>query len=52
MVEREQRPFSWFAGIVSNSDSEWATRSVRLFFALLVYGFGLGFLARTLRVRV
>jgi cytoskeletal protein RodZ len=41
-----------FAGIVNESDSEWATRGVRLLFALLVYGFGLGYLARVLRVRV
>jgi hypothetical protein len=41
-----------FAGIVSSSDSEWATRGVRMFLALLVYGFGLGYLARMLRVRV
>jgi hypothetical protein len=41
-----------FAGIVSSSDSEWATRGVRLLLALVVYGFGLGYLARMLRVRV
>lgn len=40
-----------FSGIV-NSSSEWATRGVKLLAALLVYGFGLGFLARLLRVRV
>ena len=40
-----------FAGIVSGS-SEWADRSVRLILALLLYGFGLAFLARVLRVRV
>jgi hypothetical protein len=41
-----------FAGIVSSSDSEWATRGVKLLLALVVYGFGLGYLARMLRVRV
>lgn len=41
-----------FAGIVSDSNSEWATRGGRLILALLVYGFGLGFIARTLRVRM
>jgi hypothetical protein len=41
-----------FSGIVSGADGEWATRGVRLFLALLVYGFGLGYLARALRVRV
>jgi opacity protein-like surface antigen len=40
-----------FAGIVSGS-SEWATRGVKLALTLLVYGFGLGYLARTLRVRL
>ncbi len=38
-----------FAGIVS-ATSEWANRGVKLLLALVVYGFGLGFLARTLRV--
>jgi hypothetical protein len=41
-----------FSGVVSGSSSEWAVRSIKLLLALLVYGFGLGFLARTLRVRV
>ncbi len=41
-----------FAGVVSGSNSEWANRGVRLLLALVVYGFGLGFLARTLRVRL
>ncbi len=36
-----------FAGIFSGSHSQWAIRG-----ALLLYGFGLGFLARVLRVRV
>lgn len=41
-----------FGGIVSASSSEWGNRAVRLILALLVYGFGLGYLARLLRVRV
>jgi hypothetical protein len=41
-----------FAGVVSGSDSEWTTEGVKLILALLVYGFGLGYLARILRVRV
>lgn len=41
-----------FSGIVSAASSEWANRSVRLILALLVYGFGLGYLARLVRVRV
>jgi hypothetical protein len=41
-----------FAGVVSEADSEWASRGVKLLLALAVYGFGLGYLARVLRVRV
>jgi hypothetical protein len=41
-----------FASLASGSDSEWASRGVKLLAALLVYGFGLGYLARTLYVRV
>lgn len=37
------------AGLASSS--EWDARAVRLLFALLLYGFGLGYLARLLRVR-
>ncbi len=40
-----------FAGLVSDSNSEWATRAAELLAALLVYGFGLGYIARALRVR-
>jgi hypothetical protein len=35
-----------FAGIVHGSDSEWVRRSIPALIALLVYGFGGGFLAR------
>jgi hypothetical protein len=41
-----------FAGVVSGSHSQWAIRGVKLLLALLVYGFGLSYLARVLRVRV
>jgi hypothetical protein len=41
-----------FAGLVSASSGEWAVRGVKLLLALLVYGFGLGYLARVLHVRV
>jgi len=41
-----------FSGATSGSHSEWAIRTVRLLLALAVYGFGLGFLARVIRVRV
>ncbi|HLL93093.1 MAG TPA: hypothetical protein VK252_09160, partial [Solirubrobacteraceae bacterium] len=37
-----------FASIVSGSSSEWAIRGVKLLLALLVYGFGLSYLARVL----
>lgn len=40
-----------FSGITSGSSSEWAIHGVNLLLALAVYGFGLGFLARVLRVR-
>ncbi len=35
-----------FEGIVSASESEWASHGVKLLLALLVYGFGLGYLLR------
>jgi hypothetical protein len=41
-----------FSGVTAGWHSQWAIRGVLLALALLVYGFGLGFLARTLRVRV
>jgi hypothetical protein len=41
-----------FAGLTSASHSEWANHGIDLALALAVYGFGVGFLARTLRVRV
>jgi hypothetical protein len=40
-----------FSGIFSGSHSEWGTRGGELILALLVYGFGLGFIARVIRVR-
>jgi hypothetical protein len=40
-----------FSGIFSGSHSEWGTRGGELVLALLLYGFGLGYLARMLRVR-
>jgi hypothetical protein len=39
-----------FAGVVSGSSSEWLSRGVKLFLALLVYGVGVGFVARALRI--
>jgi hypothetical protein len=40
-----------FSGVTSGSHSEWVIRAVGLLLALAVYGFGVGFLARALRVR-
>jgi hypothetical protein len=39
-----------FSGAVAEG-SQWADRSAKLLLALMVYGFGLGYLARVLRVR-
>jgi hypothetical protein len=41
-----------FASAVSGTHSEWASRGGKLVLALAIYGFGLGYLARVLRVRV
>jgi len=40
-----------FAGLTDNWSSEWLRRSVLLLLSLAVYGFGLSFLARSIRVR-
>jgi hypothetical protein len=40
-----------FSSITSGWSSQWAIRSLKLVLALLVYGFGLGYLARFIRVR-
>jgi hypothetical protein len=41
-----------FSSITSGWSSQWAIRGVNLLLALIVYGFGLGYLARVIRVRV
>jgi hypothetical protein len=41
-----------FSGITAGSTSQWVIRGVATVMALLVYGVGLGFLARFLRLRV
>jgi hypothetical protein len=41
-----------FAAAVAGSTSQWAIHGVKTVLALLIYGFGLGFLARVIRVRV
>ena len=40
-----------FSALTEGSSSEWVIHSVDLAVALIVYGFGLGYLARTIRVR-
>jgi hypothetical protein len=40
-----------FDGLTSGH-SEWAVHGIDLVLALVIYGFGVGFVARTLRVRV
>lgn len=40
-----------FAGVTANSSNEWVRRSIPAALALLVYGFGLGMLARHLTTR-
>lgn len=41
-----------FSGITAGSTSQWAIRGVGTVLALLVYGIGIGYLARMLRIRV
>ncbi len=41
-----------FASVVSGTHSEWASRGGKLILALAIYGFGLGYLARVIRVNV
>ncbi len=50
--EASEEITSPFAGVVSGSSSEWVVRGVKLLLSLAVYGFGVGFLARVIRVRV
>jgi hypothetical protein len=40
-----------FSGITAGTTSQWAVRGVGTVMALLVYGVGLGYLARVLRIR-
>lgn len=40
-----------FAGVVANDRSRWAQRGIPALLGLLVYGFGLGYLARFTRGR-
>jgi hypothetical protein len=49
--EASEAVTSPFSGIVS-SGSEWAVEGVKLVLTLVIYGFGLGYVARVIRVRV
>jgi hypothetical protein len=40
-----------FSGLTSGFSNQWAIRGVKLLMTLLVYGFGLSFIARLLSVR-
>jgi hypothetical protein len=40
-----------FSGVTAGSSSEWIIRGTNLLLVLIVYGFGLAFLARVIRVR-
>lgn len=41
-----------FSGLIDSSSSEWLKRGVLLALTLAIYGFGLSFLARAIRVRL
>ncbi len=41
-----------FSGIVESWSSEWLKRGVLLLLTLAIYGFGVGFAARAIRVRI
>jgi hypothetical protein len=41
-----------FSGVTAGSTSQWVIRGVGTLLALLVYGIGIGYLARMLRIRV
>ncbi len=41
-----------FSGITAGSKSQWAVRGVGTLMALIVYGIGVGYLTRMLRIRV
>ncbi|HST32877.1 MAG TPA: hypothetical protein VLJ80_05075 [Solirubrobacteraceae bacterium] len=41
-----------FSGLIDNSSSEWLKRGVLLALTLAIYGFGLSFIARAIRVRL
>jgi hypothetical protein len=40
-----------FSGLTDSWSSEWSKRGVLLLLTLVIYGFGLGFVARVMRIR-
>jgi hypothetical protein len=40
-----------FSGVTDGWSSEWSKRGVLLLLTLIIYGFGIGFIARIMRVR-
>jgi hypothetical protein len=50
--EASEKLTSPFAGVISGSSSEWVVRGVKVLLALAIYGFGVGYLARVVLVRV
>jgi biotin carboxyl carrier protein len=50
--EAAEKVTSPFAGLVSSTNSQWASEGLKLLLTLAIYGFGLGYLARVIRVRV
>jgi glutamate-1-semialdehyde aminotransferase len=50
--EASNKLTSPFKSLTSSSSSEWVVHGVDLLLTLVIYGFGLGFLARAIRVRV
>ncbi|HEY7932981.1 MAG TPA: hypothetical protein VID48_04075 [Solirubrobacteraceae bacterium] len=50
--EASEELTSPFSGITSGSSNQWVIRIVNMLLALVVYGFGLSFLARVLRLKV
>ena len=50
--EASEAVTSPFSSVTESSSSEWVVHAVDLALALLVYGFGLGYIARAIRVRL
>jgi hypothetical protein len=50
--EASEQLISPFSGITSGTSNQWVIHIVDMLLALIVYGFGLSFLARMLRLKV